>query len=688
MEVAESSVIGFPNPISSLEGGKKKKKKSHKSKYRNSSLTTAGTNGIVSSPPPEENEPRPSKRKRESEPGHKKKKKKKKKHHEAENDANEEPDAQDTNQVSIDVAQEEQEQNHDVEMQLAASLSKEPQDSDQNRFAQALSPEDLSGPKHEESPDMEPNGTPSGGRLKKKRGPRIGGKNKQKVGFFVEEEIKALEDLKIRFCNARGLEGRVFDEMVQHSERGGGEWPVPTSLCTKTDFWNDIYALIPDRDRRSVYRFMRRHFQDTTQKAHDWTPDQDEELIALYARHGPKYAHIARILGRSDDDVTQRWKNRLQHRNTKNSGAWSETELRAFVKALESIWNTIKNSDESHRAGKDIWEMDLKLIGWGIVSNEMKNARTRQQCADKWRKIRRTMLITRQTVDPNAVFDPAAAANKYSRWNERSMSMKSQEFVGEDDDDVDNNGEDGNSIFGSTPAMIPKQEFATQQHTVDLAQVAKEDSIVSSSPEPRDIEANGARSDIKTKKRKQAEIEEPAAEEDDAEAETAAPSSPVSAKSHKEDKQERKRRRRERKERRKLEAAAVADAVETATNESEKPTKRNKHKKSLDAAGVEQDVSVTTPEKKKKKKHRKSEANGTAMEEPEQVELSTKKSKKDKKKKRNAIQKEAVEINDVDETEAPAAAAEQHQPMSDSHDDSGDEGSDMLDIKSEGEESE
>lgn len=571
----------------------KKTTKSHKDKKSDERLAAAPTNGTMSSPPPQDNESRPSKRKRDSESGHKKTNKKKR--CEAEDDVQGELDPHEPSQTFHQ--EEDEEDTANITMEVDNTPSKNTRDPDHTASGEASLLEGSQDP-----------ATPSEARLKRTRGSRIGAKSQLKVGFFIAEEVKALEEFKIQFCNTHGIAGRTFDAMIQHSERGGEEWPVQTHICNKGEFWNDVYSLIPDRDRRSVYRFMRRHFQDTTQKAHDWTPEQDEELIKLHAQHGPKYAHIAKLLGRSDDDVTQRWKNRLQHRATKKTGAWSEEELRAFMRSLEEYRNLlIASSAEPQKAGKDIWDMDLKSISWGSISNGMDNSRTRQQCADKWRKIQKNVAHLRQTLDPDAVFDPADAVKRYHRWNRGPAGEKSKTFVEEDDEDEDSD-DDETRIPSTTPAIVPKLEFAAEQQ-MDLARVAKEDSVDASPAQSR----NGA--DI----------------EDSDDAEDGLPSSPLSEHSRNEvkklrnEKKERRRRKKEKKERKRQEAAAAEESAEEI-----------------------EDPSTPKDKKHKDKKRRKSEANGSELNDLE-AESSKKKSRKDKKKNKKPAQEEDVDVDDLSE---------------------------------------
>ncbi|KAJ5616275.1 hypothetical protein N7537_001389 [Penicillium hordei] len=285
-----------------------------------------------------------------------------------------------------------------------------------------------------DSPNPEGSTTP-GGKAKGIRGSRTREKDNLKIGFYTPEEVRKIEAYKLNFCTVHGIASAKFDEMVQHSERGAnGEFPVSSDVISKSDFWNEIYALVPDRDRRSVYRFMRRHFQASAQKAHDWSKEQEDELIELHAKHGPKWTYIGKLIGRSDDDVTQRWKNKLEHQGTMNQGAWSEEETRIFLDAVESTWNTMKPM-LADRAGKDMYELDERLIVWGNISKEMRHMRSRQQCADKWRKIVKQVMIMRANGHPGAVFDPKLAAKKSANWNLRlEAQRKSSQFVNEDSD--------------------------------------------------------------------------------------------------------------------------------------------------------------------------------------------------------------------------------------------------------------
>ncbi|EAW23904.1 MYB DNA-binding domain protein [Aspergillus fischeri NRRL 181] len=303
------------------------------------------------------------------------------------------------------------------------------------------------------------------------RGPRKG-KTDKMIGFFAPSEVSALETFKLQFCNQHAISSERFDRMVQHVDRRKDSgWPCDDGIIKKPDFWQQIYDVLPSRDRRSVYRFMRRHFQDSSQKPHHWTHEQDDELIDLVGRYGPRFAHIAKILGRVEDDVVQRWKNRLEHRSTMRRGAWSEEEVRGLLDALQASWNNLKKDGQD--VGRDIYEMDEGLVSWGTVSNKLQNCRSRQQCADKWRKIRRKIMGQRSTGNQDAVYDPATEAKPQGRAKsitlaeqmEMARMLKSSEYVDSEDGDE----EDMEQSLGTesqSPNIKDEGESAGRESTI------------------------------------------------------------------------------------------------------------------------------------------------------------------------------------------------------------------------------
>ncbi|KAJ5751705.1 hypothetical protein N7520_008622 [Penicillium odoratum] len=554
----------------------KKRKKSRTSKNKDSSAVP-DPNSRTPSPTLEES-PHEKKRKRSSESSHKKQKKHK--HRSTGNEL-------ENGDPSVNPVEDELPQSESV-------ATKAPQKSTEN---------DADSPPQDATSEANTE-TTSTGKVKKIRGSRIGGKNNMKVGFFVKEEVSALETFKVNFCNLHGFtDHKKFDEMVQHSEREGGEWPCPADVCTKTEFWTQIYDLVPDRDRRSLYRFMRRHFQDSMQKPHEWTPEQDKELVTLMTQHPGRWAYVAKLLGRSDDDVTQRWKNQLEHRGKMNRGKWSEEELRSLMDAIQKIWISAYNIDRD-TAGKDMYELPEKHLRWGVISDDMGNVRSRQQCADKWRKIRRSVEVMRATGNPDAVYDPVEAANKRTRWGSGSVTPKSAYLVGDDDEDDDNPKDkietsapiNGLGIFADATQTPASEEAPTSQPTTE------QDSQAEHKHEIRSPATSTPSSPANPPKKKHLELNEPAE-----------PSSPLSSDAEdkaaqkaeqkatkKAEKEKRKRERRERRESNALVAAIEGSIPIESLKEKDKKSK--KHKSSVVDVEAEAENTATPKSKKKSRK--------------------------------------------------------------------------------------
>ncbi|KAJ5163687.1 uncharacterized protein N7500_005517 [Penicillium coprophilum] len=609
-------------PNSSMVDATKKKKNKHfPLKSKPLSPAMAETNGSNRTPELDSNMSNTSKRKRESEP---ERKQKSKKHRKSDNSvamsaspvnhsppsaiAVQNPPTPSQPIPSNPKAKKVRKQNGEEPKSVAASNSQPTPDltaaeeEPANKQLAVTKQTPASG-----SPNLE-GSTTSGDRAKGVRGSRTRQKDNLRIGFYTPDEVRKIEAYKLNFCTVHGIPSAKFDEMVQHSERGAnGEFPVSTDIISKGDFWDEIYALVPDRDRRSVYRFMRRHFQASAQKAHDWSKEQDDELIELHAKHGPKWTYIGKLIGRSDDDVTQRWKNKLEHQGTMNQGAWSEEETRIFLNAIESTWNTMKPM-LADKAGKDMYELDERLIVWGNISKEMGHMRSRQQCADKWRKIVRQVMIMRANGQPGAVFDPKIAAKKSAHWNMRlEAQRKSSQFVNEDSDDDEatrtttaklnpkgdaaaspiandnvESGQRGQSEEGEPDLPEPPKKVKKSKRKLneDPSPPVKEPLSSSAAPTKSKEERKREKKE-RREKEKQEQVEQEAHEDKAA-------------------RKERKRKKKEEKKRKRLEeeeriAADEANTAPSSDAEAPEPPKKNKKSKKQKQAFVDSPAPLDEP---------------------------------------------------------------------------------------------
>jgi hypothetical protein len=299
--------------------------------------------------------------------------------------------------------------------------------------------------------------------------------NEKKTGWFSPQEIKTLEKYKTDFCLENVIDNETFDQCIQASSKDRVDlFKRNLSHISYTEFWNSIYLRLPRRDRRSIRRFMRRHFQ-AGRKPHQWTAADDNELQRLHQLHGPKWSIVASEMERTHDDVVQRWKNKVEHRSTMRGGPWSKEEVEKLVEVIEKSRGFL-SADKNLNVGKDIYEMDDKYISWGAVSDFFGNTRSRQQCADKWRKVRSRVIDARQTGIEDAtyleVYDFSVPRSQRSRSKSapRSSQRKklSLDYVNSDDDNDDNDdGSDDDNL--SVLGRLPPQTFAGDEDEEDIS---------------------------------------------------------------------------------------------------------------------------------------------------------------------------------------------------------------------------
>jgi hypothetical protein len=562
---------------------KKKSKKNRHSK-KEKSVQPEEVNGI-GTPPSGDNATKPSKRKREDEPERKRSKKKNRKddaQHESEHISTQSPSA-----LKVSLSSQTTPSKAERKDKKPLKPSKEKRDADVTTpptfQAPRATPAAKEATKSEQQLSTEGRG--------KIRGPRTREADNKKIGFYTPEELEKIETHKVNFCNWHGITGLKFDELIQHSERGSQEWPLPTETISKYEFWDEIYSLLPGRDRRSVYRFMRRHFQGSTQRAHDWSPEQDEELIELHAQHGPKWTYIGRLIGRSDDDVTQRWRNRLKYKDTMNHGAWSADETKVFLQAMQSVWETLShtlNKEEKRKClGKDFYEMDESLVPWGTISDTLDNKRSQQQCSDKFRKIRPVVMRMRANGQPDAVFDYETSAKRARNWNRKiGEGYISEQYVKDDDNDVDMDADE----VGETPGPQPTRSQGFSEIVQEISHASTQETAAESELTKRPKEA---------KKSKKGDHTEDLVADEQA----------VSPPKTKEERKREKKARREKEKQENSEAEAKAEKAarkERKKQKKEEKKRREEERRAAEAAEASSSEAQSEPPKEKTEKSKKS----------------------------------------------------------------------------------
>ncbi|KAL9624509.1 MAG: hypothetical protein Q9160_001173 [Pyrenula sp. 1 TL-2023] len=193
-----------------------------------------------------------------------------------------------------------------------------------------------------------------------------------KTGRFSDSEIRSVERFKEGWCVEFQIDEQTFNECINHRRKA----PFPSGLgFIKKHMLDEFLSVLPHRDKRSMFRYKERNWQNVTEKPHEWNDDQDRELERLISRHGTKWTLIASRLGRSQDDAAQRWRNYVAKRATKKAGLWSTPEIE---KLRSAVATALQNAGDGST---------IDHISWDNVSEIMGGSRTAQQCSGKWHKL-------------------------------------------------------------------------------------------------------------------------------------------------------------------------------------------------------------------------------------------------------------------------------------------------------------
>ncbi|KAK5057598.1 hypothetical protein LTR84_011598 [Exophiala bonariae] len=194
------------------------------------------------------------------------------------------------------------------------------------------------------------------------------------VGAFGDSEVRKLNNWKDLFCEEHHITGAQFNDMMTDTlQRGrGGTWNW--LFINRLDFMAQYFSVLPRRDKRSMLRYRERNFQNL-EGSLNWTDEDDKELLRLHKEMGTQWSKIAKAMMRTQDAVAQRWRHKLQFKETE-SGEWSREENSALNKAIEAVRN-----DAGVSADAKNWS-----IPWSQVSQRMKT-RTPAQCSNHYRAL-------------------------------------------------------------------------------------------------------------------------------------------------------------------------------------------------------------------------------------------------------------------------------------------------------------
>lgn len=233
-----------------------------------------------------------------------------------------------------------------------------------------------------------------GGSAKSKRKTNVSGPVEEdgaaQSGPFTGAETSKLEEYREAYCEENAISEWKFNELVQAKVRDKPKAP---------GMWLGMYELLPYRKKQSIQRFCRRRFHNFEARG-AWTAEDDELLGKAVEEKGKSWVAVGQIMGRSQEDVRDRYRNYHVNAEHRNKEAWTDLEIRNLVRAVLECIQYMKQERvrlwQASYEGRDLPDMppelqqdedDLKLINWQSVSDRMHGTRSRLQCSFKWAHI-------------------------------------------------------------------------------------------------------------------------------------------------------------------------------------------------------------------------------------------------------------------------------------------------------------
>ncbi|KAL2163536.1 hypothetical protein VTH06DRAFT_5594 [Thermothelomyces fergusii] len=196
-----------------------------------------------------------------------------------------------------------------------------------------------------------------------------------RTGALSKTEEDQIARAMERFRENEGLTQQELNRVIHDNpQKSGG--PIHHKL------WATIQDACPTRPRKKLIAWCRQRYNNWAGRG-TWTPEQDDELVDLVAKHGKKWSYIAGLINRYQKDVRDRWRNYLVCRDTVRTDAWSEGEEERFRDVVEKAIEKIREG-----VGKETTKPAEALINWFDISKAMGYTRSRLQCMEKWKRMR------------------------------------------------------------------------------------------------------------------------------------------------------------------------------------------------------------------------------------------------------------------------------------------------------------
>ncbi|KAK3400598.1 hypothetical protein B0T20DRAFT_149239 [Sordaria brevicollis] len=196
-------------------------------------------------------------------------------------------------------------------------------------------------------------------------------------GRMTQAEAARIKKAIDSFREANGLSKHAVNDMIHQDPRKEAKY---------RELWDLIVNACPSRPRRKLVQYCRQNFHNFAARG-SWTKEQDEQLESMLKIHGQKWTLIGGLINRFPDDVRDRYRNYLACGGKNRKDYWSEEEEERFVKVVSEAIDKIKASQAKDKNKSN--DSPESLINWQQISTAMNHTRSRLQCLQKWKTLRK-----------------------------------------------------------------------------------------------------------------------------------------------------------------------------------------------------------------------------------------------------------------------------------------------------------
>ncbi|ORX37090.1 hypothetical protein BD324DRAFT_624745 [Kockovaella imperatae] len=185
-----------------------------------------------------------------------------------------------------------------------------------------------------------------------------------KKGKFSDAEKAAIREYLTTFKQVNRVDQAELVELIHAKGRFSERKEFPK-------FWPEVAAVVPGRPVKYVKDHVKRVFDPLARKG-PWTPKEDELLTRAQQSHPNQWAKISQIVERPELDCRCRWRDELQHVDTKQEGHWTQDESTRLIEIVMELNTSLGQDPHGSEAP------------WDLVVEKMNGQRTRTQCRKKW----------------------------------------------------------------------------------------------------------------------------------------------------------------------------------------------------------------------------------------------------------------------------------------------------------------